>query len=271
MRFANVPALALILATASASAVHADVVTTTTFESVSIPAAGYVSNSPPGFTIDGNFFNNSYNATWGTWSGWAISNQTAPTQTEIDKQPDYTFQYSASPGKGAGGSSNYAVSFGGGSYINVAPGQSVYSMDVTNTTYDYLSMSKGDQFSKKFGAGDFFTLSIVGHDELNGAGASTGQIDFQLADFLGSNHYIVNTWNTIDLTSLGSARSLTFSLSSSDNGIYGMNTPAYFALDDFRTFVASAAVPEPASLAMAAVGFAAVAVLARRGRQRTAG
>ncbi|APW61312.1 DUF4465 domain-containing protein [Paludisphaera borealis] len=269
MRFANVPALALILATASAAA-HADVVTTTTFESVSIPAAGYVSNAPPGFTIDGNFFNNSYNATWGTWSGWAISNQTAPTPAEIASKPNYAFQYSASPGKGADGSSNYAVAFGG-SYINVSPGQSVYSMDVTNTTYDYLSMSKGDQFSKKFGAGDFFTLSIVGHDELNGAGATTGQIDFQLADFLGSNHYIVNTWDTVDLTSLGSARSLTFSLSSSDNGVWGMNTPAYFALDNFRTFVASAAVPEPASLAMAAVGFAAVAVLARRGRKRTAG
>lgn len=269
MRFATAPALALIMATASAALAHADVVTTTTFESVAIPAAGYINNAPPGFTIDGNFFNNSYDATWQTWSGWAISNQTAPTAAEIGAHPDYFFQYGAAPGAGADGSSNYAVAFGG-SYINVAAGQSVLSMDVTNTTYNYLSMSKGDQFAKKFGAGDLFTLHIVGHDGLNGMGGTTGQVDFDLANFQGSNHYIVNTWQSVNLTGLGSARSLTFSFTSTDNGEWGMNTPAYFVMDDFRTFAPSTAVPEPASLATAVVGFAAVVLLARRGRKQMA-
>jgi Domain of unknown function (DUF4465)/PEP-CTERM motif len=258
MRFATAPALVLALTTAAA---HGDVITTTTFESVALPASGYINNAPPGFTLDGNFFNNNYNSTWKTWSGWAISNKT-------DLTPGYTNQYSAITGGGAGGSANYAVAFSGGAYINVAAGQSVYSLDVTNTTYAYFSMKNGDQFAKKFGAGDYFTLSIVGHDGLNGSGASTGQVDFLLANFLGSNHYIVNTWNTVDLTSLGAARSLTFTLSSSDNGDWGMNTPAYFAVDNFRTFVASsAAVPEPASLAMAAVGLTAVVGLSRRRRK----
>jgi hypothetical protein len=271
MRYAT--ALALLLATSSAA--RADVVvTTTTFESVSVPSnPGYIGNSDPvgntnpGFTIDGNNFSNEYNATWGVWSGFAVSNKVDMVNPAL---PDYTYQYSTIAGGGAGGSSNFALSFGD-SYVNVADGRSVLSMDVTNTTYAYLSMANGDQFSKKFGAGDFFKLTITGHAGLNGSGAPTGKVDFYLANFLGSNSYIVNTWQTVDLTGLGSARSLTFGLSSSDNGDFGMNTPAYFAMDDFRTFVVtSAVVPEPAGLCMAAVGFAAVSVLARRDRGRAA-
>ena len=265
MRIATVPAFALFLTAAFASVVRADVVTTTTFESVSLPAPGYINNSDPGLTINGNFFNNSFDSTYQSWSGWAISNTTDVTTA------GYTNQYSAITGGGADGSSNYAVAFSGDSYINVAEGQQVFSLDVTNTTYAYLSMLNGDQFAKQFGAGDFFTLSILGHDGLNGSGGSTGEVDFNLADFLGSNHTIVNDWHTVDLTSLGAARSLTFTLSSSDNGDYGMNTPAYFAIDDFRTFAADpAAVPEPAALAMAMIGLTVVAARARLGRPRSA-
>jgi hypothetical protein len=260
MRITTVSAFALVLTASFASAARADVVTTT-FESVSLPAVGYINNAPPGFTIDGNFFNNRFDTTWQTWSGWTISNK---VDTVDPAKPDYTYQYSAITGGGADGSSNYAVAFSGDSYINIADGRKALSLDVTNTTYDYLSMLNGDQFSKKFGAGDYFTLSIVGHDGLDGAGDSTGEVDFNLADFLGGNHTIVNTWNTIDLTSLGAARSLTFTLSSSDNGDFGMNTPAYFAIDDFRTFAADPAVaPEPASLALALIGLAAVLIRAR--------
>jgi len=35
------------------------------------------------------------------------------------------------------------------------------------------------------------------------------------------------------LSSLGNLDSLSFTLSSSDNGAFGMNTPAYFCIDDF--------------------------------------
>ena len=165
---------------------------------------GYINNSDPvgntnpGFNIDGNVFNNSYDTTWGSWSGWALSNKVDVVDPNA---ADDIYQYSAIAGGGAGGSSNYAVAFGG-AYVNVAAGRSVVSMDVTNTTYDFLSMSNGDQFAKKFGAGDFFTLHVTGYDGLNGAGAAIGQVDFNLADFLGGNSLIVNTWETVDLTSL---------------------------------------------------------------------
>ncbi|MBT3193431.1 MAG: DUF4465 domain-containing protein, partial [Verrucomicrobia bacterium] len=47
--------------------------------------------------------------------------------------------------------------------------------------------------------------------------------------------YIVGEWTWVDLTSFGPAvKSLHFSLSSSDNGAWGMNTPAYYAIDDLQ-------------------------------------
>ncbi|MEZ4565949.1 MAG: DUF4465 domain-containing protein [Desulfobacterales bacterium] len=35
------------------------------------------------------------------------------------------------------------------------------------------------------------------------------------------------------MSALGMVKELTFSLSSTDTGDYGMNTPAYFAMDNF--------------------------------------
>jgi hypothetical protein len=59
-------------------------------------------------------------------------------------------------------------------------------------------------------------------------------VDFYLADyrFADSNDdYIVDSWRQVDLSSLGHATRVTFALSSSDVGMFGMNTPAYFAVD----------------------------------------
>jgi len=97
-------------------------------------------------------------------------------------------------------------------------------------------MFNGDAFSKKFGGEsgndqDWFMLTITGKDV---DGVVTGTVDFYLADYRfadNSTDYIVNTWQYVDLTSLGTVKSLEFTLSSSDVGDWGMNTPAYFALD----------------------------------------
>ncbi len=63
-------------------------------------------------------------------------------------------------------------------------------------------------------------------------------VDFYLANFLGSNSYIINTWQTLDLSYLAGAESLQFGLSSADNDpTYDMNTPAYFAIDNLMPFI----------------------------------
>jgi hypothetical protein len=132
------------------------------------------------------------------------------------------------------------VAFGsqiGTAYILLPDGTTPSSVRVTNTTYAALSMRDGDMFAKKFGGPDgtdpdFFVLTIHGVDA---NGNATGSVDFFLADYRfqdPSLNYIVSSWTTVDLTPLGNAASLTFELSSSDIGPFGMNTPAYFAIDN---------------------------------------
>lgn len=98
---------------------------------------------------------------------------------------------------------------------------------VTNSTYAYRAIKDhndgGSGLVKEWTAEDSFTLTITGY---NGA-TETGHVDFKLAD--GFN--IVTTWQKVDLSSLGEVTTLHFALSSTDNGVYGMNTPSYFCLD----------------------------------------
>ena len=78
---------------------------------------------------------------------------------------------------------------------------------------------------------DWFLLTIHGLDA-NGDEAKT--VEFYLADFRAEDNgkeYIIEDSTRVYLSSLSSITGLQFTLSSSDNGQYGMNTPAYFAID----------------------------------------
>ena len=231
------------------------------------------------FNSGGNTFNNSYESTFGTWSGWSVSSQT-DVNNPGGQNPDYNYQYTAIPGIGANGSLTYAVAntYGQGanplhpatSFVNLAPGTSAISAQVTNTAYDFFSMTYGDGFAHKFGAGDFLQLTIEGYTSTNGTGSKVGEVDFYLANFLGADsksYYIVNTWQTVDLTALAGARSLAFGLVSSDNGDFGINTPAEFALDNLVS--GTAAVPEPSSWLMSLIGLGMGSLAYRRARSRT--
>ena len=90
--------------------------------------------------------------------------------------------------------------------------------------------------SKKFGGSegtdpDYFLLKIKG---IGSTGEEVGVVEFALADYRfedSASDYIVDQWTRVDLSSLVGARKLQFGLESSDVGEFGMNTPAYFALD----------------------------------------
>jgi hypothetical protein len=236
---------------------------TITFEDKTLPgpdSAYYGQDSAGGFTSGGAAFNNQYTDFGGGffgWDGFAYSNVVNTTTT------GFTNQFAAYhlPGGGGDASANYGVSFNF-NYTgpNVVPafgritlpaGSSPQSIRLTNTTYTALSMLNGDGFAKQFGGSsgndpDFLLLVIQGRDAGN---AFTGTVPFYLADFRFSNNaedYVINQWTTVDLSSLsGSTQSLTFELTSSDVGSFGMNTPSYFALDNLVV-----AVPEPTSLAL---------------------
>lgn len=208
-----------------------------TFEDLSLETESYWN----GADEQGNFvsgtamFVNNYNPDWFAWDGWAYSNTNDVTT------PGYMNQYSAiSPvrldstiGK------NYGLSYViGESEIRLAGNADrlVKGFFVTNSTYAALSMKLGDDFSKKFGGTggndpDFFKLTVTGHP----SDGDPSSIDFYLADYTFEDNgkdYILETWQWVDLSSLGKVTRLTFSLSSSDNGIYGMNTPAFFCMDN---------------------------------------
>ncbi len=202
-----------------------------------------------GFTSGGAIFNNTF-TDFGGWWGWSYSNVTDNTT------PGSANQYSAIPGIGAGGTPNYAVAFArdpGDATIHLPASQFADSMLITNTTYAYLDMRDGSQFSNVFGGQsgddpDFFLLTITGLDSLD---APIGTVDFYLADFRFADNnldYLIDSWTEVDLAGLNGAATLSFGLTSSDVGAFGMNTPAYFAIDNLHV------VPEPVTLALLAFG-----------------
>ena len=132
-------------------------------------------------------------------------------------------------------------------------------------------MRDGDSFAKKFGGAsgndeDYFKLTLTGFEDLNLSGSTTGALEIYLADYRFSDNskdYILDTWNQFDLTDLGSARSVGFSFTTTDNGDFGANTPLFVAIDNLNYSINS--VPEPA--APLALSIWALALVARRSRK----
>ena len=169
---------------------------------------------------------------WDYWYWFGYANQTGNTYASLDDQ------WKNVVGGGYDGSKNYGVAyaaaFNGPCYVTVenhAGGAVVPGFYITNSAYAYNSMMGGDSFAKKFGKGDWFKLTITGFDANND---TTATKEYYLADLRDpSKAYIINDWRYVDLSDLGKVSRLGFALSSSDNGEYGMNTPAYFCFDNF--------------------------------------
>ncbi len=196
-------------------------------------------------------FNHGWNDLYNCcWDGFTYSNKTDTTTA------GYLNDRSAITGDGQGaGQDNYAIGYtgNGGSVMNFASAQTVAGGYFTNATYAYLAMANGDDGNTPawvkgpFGEDDFFNLTVTG---LDAAGSDLTSLTFALAD--GAN--VVNSWEWFDLAGLGVVNGLRFDLSSSDTGDFGMNTPAYFAMDSISI------VPVPAAVwlfvsALGALGF----------------
>ncbi len=231
-------------------AVAASAAIVTDFEDLSLAAESYWNGSDEsgGFASGGAWFNNNYNATYDSWDGFSYSNVTDTVTSGM------AGQYNAITGVGQSGSDNYGIGYVGWDEpptITLDTADIINGLYATNNNYTYYSMLNGDAFAKKFGGQggddpDWFLLTITGTDL---GGVVTGTVDFYLADYRfgdDSQDYIVNTWEYVDLTLLGVVKTLEFTLSSSDVSEWGMNTPAYFALDSV--------VPEPAAMALFGLG-----------------
>ena len=167
-----------------------------------------------------------------TWGGVAYSNQTKTTFSSLF--PD---QFNSVVGHGVNGSKNYAVAYAYGQHTvevrathagpAVIPGTFV-----TNTAWVKEVTQKGtgmgDEPHTSFHKGDYLLLI---------ASNSKGQsIEFPLVDYRSSNdaeHYVIDSWQWLDLSALGETESVIFSMKGTRVAGGGTTIPAYFCLDDF--------------------------------------
>lgn len=155
------------------------------------------------------------------FSAFTVSNQTANTFEGL--QDAY---HSASGGAYEG--ENFAVwnmNYYGSDTVTFEP-QVVPGFFINNTAYAVNSMVNGDSFAKAFDQDDWFKLTINGY--LNGLG-----IDTQVEVYLAKDGLYTTEWTYVDLSQFGEMDAITFSMSSSDASEWGMNTPAYFCMDNF--------------------------------------
>lgn len=192
---------------------------------------------------ESTFVNGSYSFYQGTmpdydtWWGIGYANHAGTSFSALADQ------FKNCVGGGYKSSQNYAVAYymaymgsdcaPSVTVLNNEDGDVVPGMYVTNTAYALNSMQNGDSYAKKFGYGDWFKLTATGYDK---DGNQTNTADFYLADMRADNtedRYIVTDWRYMDLSVLGKVKKIVFTMSSSDNSAGGMNTPAYFAFDNF--------------------------------------
>ncbi len=204
---------------------------------------------------------------WGVWSGFGYSSLTG---TEIDPSDIsngfyFPYQFYAASG-GAFSGDTYGVVFASPpERLELPAGRQVpLSMAVSNSLYGWASMTYGDSFSKQFRAedDDFFQLTVRG---LGAGDLELGSVEVLLADFRSANteeHFILDDWLVVDLTGLGAGvETLEFSLTSSDIGDWGMNTPGYFVFDALHV------IPEPRTYA-AVFGLCVLAIAVGFRRRR---
>ena len=257
----------IVLACCIASApIRAEVVLD--FSDLTVPVSGYFNGDPgtlsPGQSVStpwssaGVAFSNTFGVDsfggfdYEYWYGFAYSNVVDTTD------PAFTNQYASYPGGGYQ-SSTYAVAYADGAAITLPVATTVAGMRIANTTYAALTMLEGDEygFADPLPSGGWFTTTATGKL----AGNPTSTATFYLADLRGeSPPGILATWAWFDLTALGTVDTIEFTFDGSDQGPFGLNTPAYFAMDDLTV----TAVPEPSTWTLLAAGAATVLFAARR-------
>ena len=206
------------------------------FESFGLPAnSAYSSTASISFSTTNAIFTHKYDTQFSYWAGgFAYTNKydssTAGSGNLYGVKAKYGYNSSAT----------YVVGQDKGIIKLKAPSNSVDGFYMTNTTYAYKSMKNGDMFAKKFGGvsgndPDYLKVTVKGY--LNGTMKTDSSV-FYLANFTFTNNaqdYLVGSWQYVNTSNLGQVDSIKFFMYSSDNSGGFMNTPAFFAIDNFST------------------------------------
>jgi len=203
------------------------------FESLTIPPSGYWNGSDESGEFGNNeiIFFNDYNSDWSSWTGFSFAYDTITSDTQYAAYAESVLGHIFGIG--------YVPSdWESGTYDNIpitckfTNAVQIQSVDIANDkkTADVIINGDAAFGEPAFSDEDYFKIMIEGFYN----GESQGIVSFFLADYTAGNSYVSDTWNTVNLNSFGMTDSLKFNLYSTHTGAYGMNTPAYFCLDNIK-------------------------------------
>lgn len=169
------------------------------------------------------------------WGKYRYSNRSSSAYNSMSDQ------YNCAAGSGVDGSATFGVGYldpyMGSSYITVtndAEGMVVPGMWLTNSAWVMDCILNGDGLSTEPGGftdGDYFKVTIAGLRN----GTNIGSLDFYLADYRQADsrdHYALNTWEWVDLSSLGTVNKLWLTIESTKRNDWGITTPLYLCVDN---------------------------------------
>lgn len=188
-------------------------------------------------------------AEWKTWWGFTASNSTddAMPANTIEHQwsnmaeggillnEDGTIKLDDFGAPAVGAEMPYLVAFYS-PYMSARPIDVVFndgklydpqSVYVNLNSYAFYSVLLGDGYARAFTNNDAFTLTIHGV----AADETEKTVDVSLASCSNGDLTIARGWKYVDLTPLGTVNEIYFTLTTTDTGDYGANTPQYFCID----------------------------------------
>lgn len=182
-----------------------------------------------GFRCGKLFLTNNFDTSFGGfWSaGFAISNKTSADTASTTN--GFSKLYNAVTGSGFNGSPNYAIGTQQ-AIIRLTDSieKTVKGFYLTNSNYAFLSMRWGDVFARQFTDSDYFRVRIHGY--LNGQ-----RKDSSVLFYLATGTGLIRSWEWVNTAQIGMVDSLQFTIESTDTSAWGLNTPAYFCIDDIQT------------------------------------
>lgn len=249
--------LLLLLIIGLTTSVVAQTGSTITFESFALEPDTFINGQDTHLLTEECFL---WACEYDTWFGGYWASGVAVSTMRDDSTGQYSNLYSSKAGSGRQSESYGVVSASAETFLNV--NEDCYGWEagirwmggyVSNSTYAYYSMLNGDQFAKKFGGAtgddpDYLFIRFNFYDYMGGENNSApdSHFDFYLADFRfedNNQDYILEDWTFVELNDYPAyehgGHRVSMHLFSSDTGAFGINTPAYFCLDDLMFSYAS--------------------------------
>ena len=213
------------------------------------------------FTSGGVTFNNQFNSEFDFFLDNAYSNQTSfESGNAIEfAQGNATVllqNADGSPDIGFDGSATWGVVTGTTARQTAPAGLGFQSLQLHNTQTAGEVIANGNSFARPFNSTDVFSVRINALDD------TTFDVLGSITEPLTIDGITRQGWFEVDFagTAVEGASVIGFEFLSTDTGAFGINTPAFVAIDNIQ--LDAVGVPEPSSLVILSLG--ALTTLRRR-------